>query len=105
MIPDLYRLGYATSAFVVLTVDLERLQDIATTLASFPDTTLVAETMGRYDLMLFVAAPSVQELSRFVSEKIATIPGVRNTETFVTPAIFKVLSDWRLPVKAADECE
>jgi Lrp/AsnC family transcriptional regulator for asnA, asnC and gidA len=98
MLPDIFQLGYATSAFVGLSVDLKQLDVIASELASLPETAMVAETMGRYDLIVFVAESSIQSLRLLVSSKIAAISGVRATETFVTPALHKTARDWRLTI-------
>jgi Lrp/AsnC family transcriptional regulator for asnA, asnC and gidA len=98
MLPDIFQLGYETSAFVGLSVDLSQLDVIAAELARLPETTMVAETMGRYDLIVFVAESSIQSLRHLVSGKIAAIPGIRETETFVTPALHKSVREWRLAV-------
>ena len=100
MLPDIYQLGYETSAFVGLSVDLEHLDLIAAELTRLPETTMVAETMGRYDFIIFIAASSIQSLRHLVSGHIAAIPGVRETETFVTPALHKSVREWRLEVPA-----
>lgn len=100
MIPDIYRLGYRTSAFVGLTVDLVELDAIAEQLTAFPEIVLVAPTMGRFDLMIFIAESSLDDLTRLISRQVAAIPGVRSTETLVTPRIFKAIYNWRLPEDA-----
>lgn len=102
MLPDIYQLGYDTSAFVGLSVDLNHLDQIAATLAGFEETTMVAETMGRYDLIIFVAGSSIQNLRELVSGKIAAIPGVLDTETFVTPGLHKSVREWRLTALGDD---
>jgi DNA-binding Lrp family transcriptional regulator len=81
-------------------VDLEHLDLIAAELTRLPETTMVAETMGRYDFIIFIAASSIQSLRHLVSGHIAAIPGVRETETFVTPALHKSVREWRLEVPA-----
>lgn len=97
MIPDIYQLGYTTSAFVGLSVDLGQIEAIAEQLRDRPEVTMVAETTGRYDLMIFVAAQSLEKLTKYVRSCIARIEGVQNTETFIAPRVYKLLRDWRLP--------
>ncbi len=99
MILDISKLGYTTSAFIGLGVDLALMDAVAERLAGFPEVTLVAETTGRYDLIIFVVAPSLDGLTRFVRGHLASIEGVQDTETFVTPRVHKMLRDWRLPVE------
>lgn len=103
MLPDLYKIGYTTSAMVGVKVDMERVDEIALQLKSFPEITLVALTMGRFDIMFFVAQPTLEDLTQFMSQQIAPIEGVRDTETLVTPRILKVLGDWRIPLDGSND--
>ena len=98
MLPDLYRLGFRTSAMVGLKVELQRLLAVAEAIRALPEVTMVALTTGRYDILFFVAQPTLDDLTRFMVERIAPIPGVRESETLVTPRILKVLGDWRVPL-------
>lgn len=75
--------------------DIDR---IAEALGEIPEVTLVSETTGRFDLIIYVAARSLEHLTRFVRRQIATIDGIHSTETFVAPKVYKSLRDWRLPI-------
>lgn len=99
MLPDLYLLGYRTSAMVCLKTDLARMIAIAEEIRTFPEVTMVALTMGRYDILFFVAQPTLDDLTQFMVERIAPIPGILETETLVTPRVLKVLGDWRVPLE------
>jgi Lrp/AsnC family transcriptional regulator for asnA, asnC and gidA len=98
MIPDLYRLGFGSLALLGLRIDLARLDDIAETLCAYPETTWIVGTVGKFDLIVFVASQSVEELLHFTGQRVATIPGVRNVDTLIAPRLFKQLRDWRVPL-------
>ncbi|MDQ2787731.1 MAG: Lrp/AsnC family transcriptional regulator [Chloroflexota bacterium] len=101
MLPDLYTLGYRASAMVGVKADLARVMAIADTIRSFPEVTMVALILGRYDILFFVAERSLDDLTRFMTEQIAPIRGIRSTETLVAPRVLKVLGDWRIPTNDA----
>ena len=98
MIPDLYRLGFGSLALLGLRLDLARLDEITETLCAYPETTWIVGTVGKFDLIVFVASRSVEELMRFTGQRVATIPGVRTVDTLVAPRLFKQLRDWRVPL-------
>ncbi len=101
MLPDLYALGFRASAMVGLKVDLARVDAIAEQIRDFPEVTFVAVTMGRIDILFFVAQPTLDALKEFLVERVAGMEGVRDTETYVTPRVLKVLGNWRVPIEAA----
>lgn len=98
MFPDITMLGFNTSAWVGINADQSKLADIAEVLAGFAETTMVCTTLGRYDIIVFTAQPSLEKLSAWLAEEVSTIPGVRNTEAFVATKVHKVLRSWRLSV-------
>lgn len=105
VIPDVYRLGFRASAFVALKVDLTRLTQIVCQLRTYPEVTTVAEIMGHFDVMVFVAQPTIQDLRQFVTDRIATLQGVRETETWIAPRVVKMIADWRVPIDAPIELD
>jgi DNA-binding Lrp family transcriptional regulator len=98
MIPDLYRLGYGASALLGITIDLTEMDAVADMLCDFHETAMVLGTMGKFDIVVFVATQSVEQLMRFVTERVAPIRGVRSVETLVAPRLFKLSRDWRIPI-------
>lgn len=96
--PNVYRLGYRTRATIALKTDLNRMVEIAKTIRDMPEVAFVSLTTGRWDLTFFVVLPSLDELIRFMVERIAPIEGILASETFVTPRVLKVFADWRVPV-------
>ena len=102
VIPDVRQLGFTAMAIVGIHVDLNHLYEVAETIRDFREITSLHLSMGRYDIMATVAAESLDALQRFLVEKIAPLPGVRDTESFVSTRALKILRDWRLPPEGAD---
>lgn len=100
VIPNIYRLGYRTRATIALKIDLAHMMEIAETIRAMPEVAFVSLTTGRWDLTFFVMLPSLGALTEFMIERIAPIPGIRESETLVTPRVLKVFADWRVPVDA-----
>ena len=88
-IPDPSKLGRGTTALIGLQVDPALVDPVATKLASIKDVQYVSVTTGAYDIFLWVALSSPEELSEFLRSKIGGIDGVRRTETFVNLSIKK----------------
>jgi DNA-binding Lrp family transcriptional regulator len=53
--------------------------------------------MGESDISTQVVARDNDEVYRFVTEVIATIPGVRKTSTVIVPMVLKDVYQWRIP--------
>jgi Lrp/AsnC family transcriptional regulator, regulator for asnA, asnC and gidA len=97
VIPDVRRLGFEAMALIGLKVDLTHLYEVAETIRDLPQVTSLHLTMGRYDIMVTVAVPTTSDLTTFLVEKVAPLPGIRDTESFVSTRALKLLRDWRLP--------
>ena len=77
-------LGFHTSAFIGLQVDPAQAEAVAAHLAKLDETEHVAITTGSYDIFIWVNLASSEALASFLHRKVATVPGVRHTETFVS---------------------
>lgn len=62
---------------------------IAERIARFPEVTDLYLMSGAMDLMLFVEGDSLQKIASFVSEKLATIPGITGTATHFMMKTYK----------------
>lgn len=54
---------------------------VATRISKFPEVQSIYLVSGDFDLLLFVVGPDLKEVAFFVSEKLATIEGVKATAT------------------------
>ena len=68
----------------------EGFDGIAKQIASFPEVKAVYLMSGAYDLAVFIEDSSLQQVSRFVSERISTFDGVLSTATHFILKKYKI---------------
>ena len=89
--------GYTGVAIVGLRIDLARTDEIVAALEVHDEVRYIALAVGRYDLIAEVAFRDALELRRFLGERLGPIPGIREVETSLTPAIVKFADRWWRP--------
>lgn len=70
--------------------------DVVRTLCADTRVATVEESARDRDLLLTVMAPGLPEMTRFVLDDLARVPGVEHTRTHLTTAIHSQGSSWRL---------
>ena len=88
-VPNLERLGYATTALVGLQTGPGMSATVAESLASLPESHYVAVTTGSYDVFVWAGLESAESLGNFLRTKVGVIEGVQRTETFVNLSLKK----------------
>jgi DNA-binding Lrp family transcriptional regulator len=86
----------------------EGFDGIAKQIASFPEVKAVYLMSGAYDLAVFIEDKTLQQVARFVSERISTFDGVISTATHFILKKYKIEgvlteredSDYRLSIQA-----
>ena len=86
----------------------EGFDGIAKQIASFPEVKSVYLMSGAYDLAVFIEDKTLQQVARFVSEKISTFDGVISTATHFILKKYKIEgvltekedADYRLSIQA-----
>ena len=101
VVPDVRALGYEIS-LIGIRASLAS-EEIANRLRDCEAVTMVLLTLGRFDLFVAVALPSVGAIYPFLREEIAPLPGVRDVKTFLAPTSIKIFRDWRVPWTDGDE--
>ena len=86
---DPNKIGKPPTALVGLEVDPSRVDPVSNELSALPDVQFAAITTGAFDIFIWVALRSAQELSLFLRNHVGSIEGVRRTETFVNLSIKK----------------
>jgi Lrp/AsnC family transcriptional regulator for asnA, asnC and gidA len=89
--PDI--LGFRLRATVGLRIDGHS-DDVAARLAPIPEVDYVVSTAGRFDLLLEVQCEDQERFYELLNETIKSIPGVRDTETFVYLKLHKQTYPW-----------
>lgn len=93
---DPSKLGYDIVAFIAIEADLTKVDDLAKRLAELREVRYAAHATGTFDVLIEVVVRSPQELHDLVTKTIATMDGVRRTETSIVPKIAKKSLDYRL---------
>ena len=76
--------------FVMVKCDLGRAYEVADeAVQSIDEVSEVHSTSGQYDLLLKCYLPDGQDIGRFVTERLQTRPGVKDTFTLIA---FKAFS-------------
>ena len=69
----------------------KQLEARARSVAALPEVRSVAIVTGRYDLLVEVIGPSNHGLIQFLSESLASVPGIESSETFL---LLKTYGKW-----------
>jgi Lrp/AsnC family transcriptional regulator for asnA, asnC and gidA len=82
-------MGYVSEGLIGLQADLDKIDSVADELAKLEEVSWVTITTGAYDIFAWATLESAEALGIFLRTRVATIPGVRRTETFVNLAVKK----------------
>lgn len=93
-VTDPLKLGFAQMAMIGIRCEPRRLMEVAERIAAFPEVDYVVITAGRYDILIETVHEDNEALLRFLSEKLRTVDGVAETETFVYLRLVKQTYQW-----------
>ena len=83
------RMGYEAMAMIGIRTDGNQMLEIAKKIAAFDEIVYLIVTTGRYDIIAEVFCRDHADLLRFLTKKLYSIEGVRETESFVQLKIVK----------------
>jgi Lrp/AsnC family transcriptional regulator for asnA, asnC and gidA len=83
------RMGFKTMAMIGIRVDGSKLLDAAEKISKLEEVIYLVVSSGRFDLFAEVVCHDHEELLRFITEKLSTIDGVRESESFMHLKIMK----------------
>ena len=81
--------GFKTMALIGVHTDGYRMLDVADKIAKLDEVVFLVVVSGRYDIMIEVFCRDHEDLLKFITEKLYSIEGVRETETFMHLRIVK----------------
>ncbi len=87
-------MGFHTVALIGVKADGRYLHEIAHHIAQFDEVIYLVLTTGRYDLLVEVVCRDNAHLLSFLTDRLHTVKGVRDTETFVYLDIVKEVYQW-----------
>ncbi len=77
------RLGFKTMAMIGVRTDGTKMLDVAAQIAALEEVVYLIVVSGRFDIMCEVVCRDNVELLRFLTEKLHSIEGVREAESFI----------------------
>ena len=83
------RMGYKTMAMIGIRVDGSKLLSVAERISKLEDVIYLVVSSGRFDIFAEVVCRDHEDLLRFITEKLSTIEGVRESESFMHLKIVK----------------
>jgi Lrp/AsnC family transcriptional regulator for asnA, asnC and gidA len=83
------RMGFKTMAIIGIRVDGSKLLDVAEKISRLDEVIYLVISSGRFDFFAEVVCRDHEDLLRFITEKLSTIAGVRDSESFMHLKIVK----------------
>ena len=77
------KMGLSTEAIIGIQVDPDKVDMVGESLSKLNEIEWVSITTGSFDMFVWVTVQSAEQLGFFLRNEVATIPGVRKTETFM----------------------
>lgn len=87
-------MGFTTMAHIGVKVEVSRLQEIADQIASFEEVIYLVLLTGSYDLHIEVVCRDQTHLLDFLTNKLHSVEGIKDTETFICMRIAKEVYTW-----------
>jgi Lrp/AsnC family transcriptional regulator for asnA, asnC and gidA len=97
------KIGYHTMAFIGVKAEGNRLKEIARQIAAFDEVIYLSICSGAFNLLVEVLCLDNSHLLLFLTEKLYSVEGVRDTETFISLDIVKEIYAWDSPAPPALE--
>jgi Lrp/AsnC family transcriptional regulator for asnA, asnC and gidA len=95
-VADPMTLGFKTMAMVAISVDGRARKQAAEAVRRLPEVSYLVLTAGSFDMLAEVVCEDNDHLLRLLSEDLAGIDGVRETQTFMYLRLLKEAYTWSL---------
>jgi Lrp/AsnC family transcriptional regulator for asnA, asnC and gidA len=83
------RLGLNTMAMIGIRTDGDKILQVADQIAALDEVIYIVIVSGRYDILAEIVCRDHADLLKFLTEKLAKVKGVRETESFMHLKIVK----------------
>jgi Lrp/AsnC family transcriptional regulator for asnA, asnC and gidA len=87
-------MGFSTMAQIGVKVDVGRMQEIAEKIASFEEVVYLVLLTGSYDLHIEIVCRNKSHLLDFLTNKLYSVEGIKDSETFIYMQIAKEVYTW-----------
>jgi DNA-binding Lrp family transcriptional regulator len=88
-VPNMSKFGYPASAFLLLRAQTSELESICSILQEHKDVFMLMTLSNKYDILVGLIAPSLEELHLFIRNRIFSLDGVLGDETIIRAEIKK----------------
>lgn len=88
---DPFALGYEVMANIGLKCEPAKVKEVAEVVAFYKNVQYVAICAGRYDISTWVAFQKLSDLRHFITVDLASIPGLKDTETTINHKLIKAV--------------
>jgi Lrp/AsnC family transcriptional regulator for asnA, asnC and gidA len=93
-VSDIAAFGIRAAAIVGVHAEPGSIATLGTRLMEVPGIAAIIRSVGEFDFVLIVIAPSREELLARLLDRIQALPGMRSTETFENVATLKHVYTW-----------
>jgi len=83
------RMGFTTMSMIGIRADGSKLLEVAEKISKFDEVIYMIVSSGRFDIFAEVVCRDHEDLLRFITEKLSTVDGVRESESFMHLKIIK----------------
>jgi len=83
------RMGVRTMAMIGIRTDGTKMLRVAEQISELDEVVYLVIVSGRYDIMIEVFCRDHEDLLKFITEKLAKVDGIRETESFMHLKIIK----------------
>ncbi len=84
-----FKAGYEIVAFIAVDAEPAKVRHVVEELSKLPEVDVLGIVTGAHDIFMQVTAKDLQELERFILEKMAKIDGIKSTETSILTSVKK----------------
>lgn len=88
-------IGFPVDAIVMLKAEPKLLKSVFETMSRYDEASHILQTTGEYDMVTVVHARSMEHINEIVN-KIKSVPGVKETHTWIATGLVKVDPIYRL---------
>jgi Lrp/AsnC family transcriptional regulator for asnA, asnC and gidA len=96
-VADPFKLGFAFIVIIGLWVEKPYLRQAEEYVCALPEARFVGVTMGSYDLMLEAWFRTRDEMVRFMTDTLASVPGIGRSDSYQVIRLSKYTYDWGRP--------
>jgi len=93
------KIGFDFSCVIGMEIAIDKLHEAESALFEIPNVYFLATSTGAFDLIAILIFRSTYEFDSFMRGKIAKLPGIKRTQTFVNMSLIKTPWNDNVPIK------